>query len=50
MSMWEMLLWGIVIYLGYNFVVFLIKIAVVYFWIVKDERGEDDQNEKEHDQ
>lgn len=50
MNLWEVLLWGIVIYLGYNFVVFLINIAVVYFWIVKDERGEDDQNEKEHDQ
>ena len=50
MSMWEMLLWGIVIYLGYNFVVFLINIAVFYFWFVKDEREEDDRNKKEHGQ
>lgn len=50
MSMWEMLLWGIVIYLGYNFVVFLINIAVVYFWIVKDGREEDDRNKEEHGQ
>lgn len=50
MNFWNVLLWMGAIYLGFNFLVFLIKIAVVYFWIVKDERGEDDQNEKEHDQ
>lgn len=50
MNLWEMLLWVVAIYLGFSLLVFLIKIAVVYFWIVKDERGEDGQNEKEHDQ
>ena len=42
MNMWEMLLWGIVIYSGFKFLTFLINIAVIYFWIVKDE--EDDKN------
>lgn len=43
MNLWEMLLWGVTIHLGFNLLVFLIKIAVIYFWIVKDECGEDDQ-------
>lgn len=43
MNLWEMLLWVVAIYLGFSLLVFLIKIAVVYFWIVKDGREEDDQ-------
>ena len=43
MNLWEVLLWGVAIHLGFNLLVFLIKIAVIYFWIAKDERGEDDQ-------
>lgn len=45
MNLWEMLLWGVVIYLGFKLLVFLINIAVIYFWLVKDGHEEDDRSD-----
>lgn len=43
MNLWEMLLWVVAIYVGFSFLVFLIKIAIIYFGFVKDEDKEDDR-------
>lgn len=45
MNFWNVLLWMGAIYLGFNFVVFLIKMMIIYRWYLVHKSLDDDEDD-----